>query len=139
MPPQKKKARSDGPATPMPTQRTMMNFMWRFALCAAAVKEWSLGIVYEDSAAKDKATALGLLKKTVLGVAAFAFLALTIHDLGYLRSAAPASTGCRVLRGSDAFASSEDQALWKDGEVVVSAGDLRGTFEDAAPSMRLEG
>ena len=71
MPPQKKKARSDGPATPMPTQRTMMNFMWLYALCPAAVKEWSLGIVYEDSAAGDKATALGLLKKTLLGIAAF--------------------------------------------------------------------
>ena len=97
MPPQKKKARSDGPATPMPTQRTMMNFMWRFALCAAAVKEWSLGIVYEDSAAGDKATALGLLKKTVLGVAAFA-----CRCLGWQTPSPWSGTGTHA--GMDQFA-----------------------------------
>ena len=65
----------------------------------------------------------------VFFVALASFVVATARDLGVFLERTPASTGCRLLQGSDAFRSSEDQALWNDGEVVVSAGDLGEVFE----------
>ena len=75
-PPPQKKQRKDGrrPAMKM-TTHIMLNFMWAYALCGPAVVEWSTGIVYVDAVCgretTNKEMVLGLLKLTVLGVAAF--------------------------------------------------------------------
>ena len=52
----------------------------------------------------------------------------TASDLGYFLGDAPASKNCRQLAGSASFSSSEDAALWRPSEAVVTAGGLRSAF-----------
>ena len=60
----------------------------------------------------------------------YAWVAVTLRDVGVFLEYPANTESCRVLPGSEQFWSSEDVAFWKDGLAVVTAGDLHHVFRD---------
>jgi hypothetical protein len=54
---------------------------------------------------------------------------VTLRDVGLFLEYPANTPSCGSLPGSDAFAGSEDLHFWRDGQVVVTAGDLGHVFK----------